>query len=56
MSETPTLDEMPDWPPAGPAWMRSEGAFAYGSTGQKFVVQNGQWLRVRKPKLVNDDQ
>jgi hypothetical protein len=38
--------EMPDWPPQVSAVGRPEGSFRHGSTGQLFVVKNGQWKRV----------
>lgn len=46
-------DAFPDWPPQTSASTRAEGERAYGSTGQLFIVQNRQWVRVRKPRLVS---
>lgn len=45
-------DEMPDWPPQVTAIGVPDGTFRHGSTGQKFVAYEGQWIRVRKPAAV----
>jgi hypothetical protein len=50
------IDEMPDWPPKGSAFNYPEGTFRDGSTGQRFVVKNGQWVRVRKPSAVPEQR
>jgi hypothetical protein len=50
------IQEMPDWPPHASALHFSEGHQSYGSTGQLFVVKNGQWERVRPATVTNGDR
>jgi hypothetical protein len=39
--------EGPDWPPAESALTHPEGTRKHGSTGQEWVVQNRQWVRLK---------
>ena len=43
-------DKTPDWPPRRSAVGLPEGELGYGSTGQLWAVNNGQWIRVRLGK------
>lgn len=36
----------PDWPPAASASNYPEGFVASGSTGQRWQVRNGRWVRL----------
>lgn len=48
--------EIPDWPPKGSATGVADGTFRRGSTGQLFVANGGQWVRVRKPAPVTNGE
>jgi hypothetical protein len=52
MSEQAMTDSAPDWPPQTSAIGVPNGTFMRGSTGQLFVANDGQWVRVRKPTRV----
>lgn len=41
--------DKPDWPPARTALDLPNGTTAFGSTGQSFVVKDGQWRRAALP-------
>jgi hypothetical protein len=51
-----TENEMPDWPPRASAIGLPDGERRYGSTGQLFEVNNGQWIRVRQNQCPQDTQ
>jgi hypothetical protein len=40
----------PDWPPQDSASSHPEGTLKYGSTGQQWKVENGQWVRLNSPE------
>jgi len=45
-----TAEVSPDWPPRGPAIYLRDGEQRQGSTGQRFEVKNGQWVRIIEPE------
>lgn len=47
-------DDQPDWPPQASASDLREGTVKHGSTGQRWQVQGGQWVRIKRPKLIRE--
>jgi len=48
----PQEHEAPDWPPRRSAVGLPDGERGYGSTGQSFIVKDGQWIRIQKLTIV----
>lgn len=49
-------DDQPDWMPRSSARDYPEGTIKHGSTGQRWQVRNGQWVRLTTPKTVRDEK
>lgn len=47
-------DEAPDWMPQASALNLPEGHRRFSSVGQLWQVRDGQWVRIRKPAVVDN--
>lgn len=50
-----SLDDAPDWPPRASASDYADGFRCFSSVGQVWVVRGGQWLRIKRPRLITPD-